>query len=453
MMQAMKTGRKRNVVFIIADDWDRLSRGYGNPVIKTPHIDRFAEHAVTFDYGFCTTPSCAASRACILTGYHSHAHHQFGHCHSFHPFRTRPGIRTLPAVLNEGGYFTGIVGKSHIAPMERYPFSYQRIGNTYQPHVMGREVDAFFEACGDQPFYLHVAFGDPHRRGPSNGFANTFEIPGFDQPHYTPDEVIVPDFLPDEPEVRADLADYYEAVSRFDHGVGLVLEALRRSGREQDTMVVVTCDHGMPFPGAKASCFDTGHRCPLLIYTPDLKRKGERNQAMVNWVDLAPTFYAWCGVSGPDDLQGRSFLPVLDEPEAKGWDETILSHSFHGVVDYNPYRIIRNREFKLVYHAVAGARPLLPTDLFRSPTWQCVKNKELAMMGRRPTHRVMAQDTFELFRIEEDPMETENLAGRPEYREVEEKLRQKLFDFCLRTNDPWMECAYQQGWIDEAPDE
>lgn len=439
-------GDFKNAILIIADDWDRISRCYGNPIIHTPNIDRFAQGAVMFDHAFCTTPSCAASRACILTGRHSHTHGQYGHCHGREPFRTAEDMVTIPRVTTEAGVFSGIIGKSHVAPMENvYPFSFVELGDLYKPHLFGERVARFFEECGGRSFYLHVAFGDPHRRGPDCGFHNDFEIPGFDQPHYDPDEVIVPGFLPDEPEVRRDLAEYYGAVSRFDHGVGLVLDALEKAGREEDTMVIVTSDHGMPFPGAKASSFDTGHHCPLLISTPDLKKPGSRNSALMNWVDLAPTIYDWCGLQGPEDLPGRSLLPVLNNPDSSGWDDTILSHSFHSVIDHHPYRILRGRKYKLIYHCATETDPHLPSDLFRSATWQCIQDKRLCMMGGRSTERLFCWDPVELFNVEDDPLETVNLAVRPEYRTLVEEMKARLFDFCQKTGDPWMEVAFQRG--------
>ncbi len=438
--------KHRNAVLIIADDWDRISRCYGNPFIRTPNIDRFAQKAVVFDQAFCTTPSCAASRACILTGRHSHTHGQYGHCHGREPFRTHEDMVTIPQVTEQAGLFSGIVGKSHVAPMEKvYPFSFVELGDLYKPHLIGERVDRFFEVCGDRNFYLHVAFGDPHRRGSDCGFHNGFEIPGFEQPRYGLDEVMVPDFLPDEPEVRQDLVEYYEAVSRFDHGVGLVLDALAKAGREEDTMVIVTSDHSMPFPGAKASSFDTGHHCPLLIFTPELRNKGGRHNALMNWVDLAPTIYDWCGLTGPSDLPGRSLVPILDDPDISGWDETILSHTCHSVVDYHPYRILRNRQYKLVYHCADSGGPFLPSDLFRSKTWQCVKEKNLGIMGQRPTERLFKWSPVELFDIQADPFETTSLSELPEYSRRVEEMQARLLDFCAATGDPWLEMAFQRG--------
>ena len=116
----------------------------------------------------------------------------------------------------------------------------------------------FFRSIGDRPFYLHMGFSDPHR-----DFGNYAEYPDYDEIRYHPDEIPVPDFLPDHPDVRAELAEYYQSISRLDAGYGRAVEVLEKSGRADDTMIIVMSDHGMPFPGAKGSSFDSGHRLPL----------------------------------------------------------------------------------------------------------------------------------------------------------------------------------------------
>ena len=106
---------KKSVLFLIADDWSRIARCYGNEVIHTPNIDALAEEAIVFDYAFCTSPSCAVSRACILTGQHSHTHGQYGHCHGIHGFRTHEFMQSIPKILKANGFATACIGKKHVA--------------------------------------------------------------------------------------------------------------------------------------------------------------------------------------------------------------------------------------------------------------------------------------------------------------------------------------------------
>jgi len=138
------------VMLLIADDWSPLARCYGDPVVQTPHIDRLAQQAAVFDQAFCTTPSCAASRANILTGMYSHQHGQYGHSHGIHGFRTFETLadQTLPATLGRKGCFTGIVGKSHVLPERVYPFDQWRPGSPWSVESMRHETRGFFEDVG-----------------------------------------------------------------------------------------------------------------------------------------------------------------------------------------------------------------------------------------------------------------------------------------------------------------
>src|SRR5260370_34493361 len=137
---------------------------------------------------------------------------------------------------------------------------------------MAKEATRFFNSIGGRPFYLHVGFGDPHRAG--KGFANERGYPNVKKNVYAPAAVFVPPFLPDLPEVRAELAEYYQAIDRLDQGVGFLLEALEKSGRAKDTLVIYMSDHGMPFPGANGSCYDSGLACTLISSTAYIKRRG-----------------------------------------------------------------------------------------------------------------------------------------------------------------------------------
>ncbi|NKB71732.1 MAG: sulfatase-like hydrolase/transferase [Candidatus Latescibacteria bacterium] len=115
----------RNVLFLIADDWSRIAGCYGHTAIRTPRIDQFAAAGVVFDQAFCTSPSCAVSRACILTGHHSHSHGQYGHCHGIHGFRTHAHMSSTPQALQAAGYATACIGKKHVEPASVYPFDFE----------------------------------------------------------------------------------------------------------------------------------------------------------------------------------------------------------------------------------------------------------------------------------------------------------------------------------------
>jgi len=447
----------RSVLLCIADDWSPIAGCYGNDVIHTPNIDALAQRATVFDHAFCTTPSCAASRASLLTGQHAHTHGQYGHCHSIHGFRTHEHIRTIPAVLRDAQIKSALVGKAHVAPNHVYPFDLatqmdRRDGNVtdaWSNRSLAEAAHTFLRDVGGQPFYLHAASMYPHRAArslfPAEKNADEF---GELDVIYRPGDVIVPGWMADTPESRQDLAAYYTYVSRYDHFVGEMLRVLQASGRADDTLVIVMTDHGMPFVGAKGSCFEAGHHCPLLIARPG--GGAVRCDALVNWLDLAPTIYDWLGVPdglAPDGLPGRSLLPILDQPRPEGWDETTYAHNFHEVCDCFPYRVLRRRRYKFIHNLLwqHPARLPLPSDLFRSPSWQAVLDRGLEQTGRVSVERTLMHDAEALFDLDADPLETRNLIDEPALADVAADMRQRLSAHRVATRDPWLEVDLQMG--------
>ena len=304
--------------------------------------------------------------------------------------------------------------------------------------VMAEMAAGFQADAGDRPFYLHLGFSDPHR-----DFGNRRSYEGVEETRYDPAQVPVPDFLPDHPEVRAELAEYYQAVSRLDLGIGLAMQALEAAGRAEETMIVVMSDHGMPFPGAKASSFDSGHHCPLLIARPGAGQV--ECDALVNWSNIAPTIFDWCGVEPPDGLPERSLLPILDQRNPPAWDETFFSHTFHEVTNYYPYRGLRGRRYKYVRNLYPELTRPLPSDLWGSPTWKAVEGEGMAMMGKRPTDAFLRQPAEALFDVEADPVEAVNLIDEPALQPVADEMRSKVKEFRLRTRDPWVLASRQMG--------
>ena len=158
--------------------------------------------------------------------------------------------------------------------------------------------------------------------------------------------------------------------------------------------------------------FNSGHHCPFILHSPNLKQSGIHNQAMINWLDIRPTVQDWCGVGVPAELPGRSLLPILETPEPEGWGEVTFSHNFHEVIDYNPYRVLHGRRYKYVQNLASDLQTPLPTDLFRSKTWRAVQAANAEMMGVRPTAHTLRRAPEELYDIQADPYEATELNRR-----------------------------------------
>lgn len=464
---------RRNILLIVADDHGQDLGAYGNPVIQTPNLDALAADGVLFTHAFATTASCSASRSVILSGLHNHRTGQYGHTHDYHHFASYDHIRSLPNLLGEAGYRTAIIGKHHVEPASRFQFETVLRGAGRNVVEMAERTRAFLAADEERPFFLYFATHDPHRGGKylpdgsqapiedtktADDFGNRAGgYEGVENVSFEPSEVIVPGFLPDSAAARAELVEYYQAVSRLDQGVGRLLEILREAGRFDDTLILYLSDHGIAFPGAKTTTYEPGLRSPLIVRAPGGARPGLVNSAMISWVDITPTLLDFAGVEAPTydrqvgtprlrvqmpakhGLHGRSFLPILEEESPSGWDEVYASHTFHEIQMYYPMRVVRGRRYKLIWN-IAHPLPFpFATDLWESATWQTAYLAgPQAKYGPRTVAEYIHRAEYELFDLEADPLESTNLAGDPGHAEVLAKYRAKLKAFQQRTTDPWL---------------
>lgn len=446
---ATASAAPRNIVVFITDDQGQDAGCYGNRVIRTPHLDALAAEGVRFDNAFCTTASCSASRSVILTGLHNHANAQYGHEHSYHHFRAYDDIESLPVMLQRAGYRTARVGKFHVGPEEVFHFQQTLKNAGRNPVQMAENCREFLMTESDRPFFLYFATDDPHRGGGvvkddpylPDAFGNKQGgHPGVDEQKYSPDEVLVPPFLPDTPACRAELAQYYQSVSRIDQGLGRLVAILKEAGRYDDTLIVTMSDHGIAFPGAKTNLYDPGMRSPCLVRNPYESTRGFVSREMVSWVDITPTLLAFAGAKPKvDRLQGRSFLKSLTGPDVAEADEVYASHTFHEIQMYYPMRVVRTRTHKLIYNLAAPLPFPFASDLWASPTWQDrYKQGPETLYGRRTVAAYIQRPKFELYDLVADPHEVQNLSDDPKHAELLQQMQTKIRDFQKRSKDAWI---------------
>ncbi len=441
-------GAERNVVLVVTDDQSPDAGCYGNKVIKTPNIDALAAGGVKFNHAFCTTASCSASRSVILTGIYNHANAQYGHQHSYHHFRTYDKIKSLPVLLSEAGYRTARIGKYHVGPEEVYKFDKALPGNARNPVQMANNCKPFINEKSDKPFFLYFCTSDPHRSGGSvdvehspNPFGNKPNgYEGVEETTYKPEDVVVHPFLPDTPVCRAELAQYYQSVSRIDYGLGVLIQNLKDAGVYDKTLIIYTSDHGIAFPGGKTTLYEGGMQIPMVIRNPYIKASGAECNAMINLADLTPTILDFAGgLKKNHRRQGRSFLSAMAEENPAGFDEVYASHTFHEITMYYPMRVVRNRDFKLIWNVAHGLPYPFASDLWAAPTWQDVYKKGPdAMYGKRTVKQYIHRPKFELYDIKNDPHESKNLADDEKYAKTFAELKAKIKAFQKRTSDPWM---------------
>jgi N-sulfoglucosamine sulfohydrolase len=441
----------QNVVLFVTDDQGQVAGCYGNPVIKTPHLDALAADATRFQYAHATTASCSPSRSVILTGLFNHANGQYGLQHATHHFQSFDDVKSLPVLLRAAGYRTARVGKFHVAPENIYRFDEALPGNPRNPVAMANNCRELIESPSDRPFFLYFCTADPHRGGGQadeiaerpDRFGNKphgQSYPGIKPVRYDPADVIVPPFLPDTAACRAELAQYYESVSRVDTGLGRLIEILKQAGKYDDTLIIFISDNGPPFPGAKTTAYEPGLRLPCIVRNPRAENHGIVTNAMVSWVDITPTILDFAGIDPQGfAFHGRSFLPILEQENPRDWDEVYASHTFHEVTMYYPMRVVRSGRYKLIWN-IAHPLPFpFASDLWNSATWQTARrNGPGFLYGKRTVRAYEHRPRFELYDLEQDPDESHNLAGDQSHREVLVDLQRKLAAFQQRTGDPWL---------------
>ena len=463
---------EKNIVFVIADDLSPTLGCYGDMAAVTPNIDRLAADGTLFRYAFATTASCSASRSVILTGLHNHRNGHYGHLHSYHKFSSFPWVKTLPVLLAKAGYRTARVGKHHNGPEDVYFFETKIKANSRSPVEMANNCEAFIEADDKKPFFLYYATSDPHRGGGEanelphkpNRFGNKPNKgthPGVKEVFYDPAKVTVPPFLPDTPETRAELAQYYQSTSRVDQGLGRLMEILKKNGKWENTIIIFTSDHGMAFAGGKTTVYEGGLRVPFIVRNPYQKERGNTNNAMLSFVDIVPTLIDFAGgydaktgaakpelammpggrgtKKGPYKFHGRSFLPIVAEKNPKDWDRINASHTFHEIQMYYPMRVVRDRKYKLIWNIAHPLPYPFASDLWAAPSWQAQwKKGQSAPYGKKTVREYIHRPQFELFDISADPNEAVNLATDAKYAKVLEEYKAKLKKFQQDTQDPWV---------------
>lgn len=286
-----------NLLIITADDLSYCATGIGGCEIKniTPNIDELAYSGFYFDNAHTTVGLCQPSRSVLMTGLYPWNNGAFG----FEPIRD--GVETLVTILKRYGYFCGIIGKTaHLAPSSAFNWNFLKdgaeIGDGKTPFYYYKVSEEFFK---NDNFFLLANINDPHRNFPE------FSI-------YDHNKIEVPCFLADNQETRRDLAQYYTAVNRCDKTVGLILQALKDSGKLKDTLVVFTSDHGMAFPFVKANCYHHSSRVPLIYNGVGIKPNKDTSH-LVSGIDFLPSVLDFMGIKSDSNFDGRSYLEIIND--------------------------------------------------------------------------------------------------------------------------------------------
>lgn len=428
------TENRPNIVLVHCHDLGRHLGCYDRDV-ETPNIDGLAADGMRFDEYYCTAPQCSPSRASIATGKQPHNHGLMGLAHRGWEFNESE--RPLPMQLDALGYRTALFGFQHETSWEhpkRLGYNDTNTETTRSRKVVERFDDRIERLATDGPFFASLGFTEPHREFRVDYLSEE----AYDQ--YDPATVEPLSYLPDRHGIRTDIADLQALItSTVDEAIGTLREILREADIEEETLLVFTTDHGLAMPRAKGTCYDPGIEAALLMHQPGVVEDGSSDTLLSN-VDFLPTILDLLGETPPDDIDGRSFRPLLtgDDADYESRDRVFAEMNWH--VRYNPMRAVRTKRYKYIRNFGISPLVFLPKDIMRGEAGQEFLREYY--LETRPVE--------ELYDLQKDPDEQHNLASNrtpfetsaaasppdPDYEDALETLRETIYERMVASDDP-----------------
>ncbi|MGI9430239.1 MAG: sulfatase family protein, partial [Bythopirellula sp.] len=363
--------RPPNIVVLISHDLGCHIGPYGFVAERTPALNQFASESLRLDRFFVSSPGCSQSRSSFVTGRYPHANGQFGLANW--GWKLNEDEQLLPEVLRNRGYHTTLFGIWHlhewtlgafdtisadVSTLDSSPEGYAEIASD-------RAADWLQQRGPDEkPFYLHVGFWEVHRpfREPSPADSATEEV--------ELEQTVLPDYLPDNEATRREFVKLSRSIMAVDNGVARVLKALEDSGLAENTLVLFTADHGLPFQRAKGTVYDPGIQVACLARWPGQIAPGSCSDSLVSNVDVMPTLLDVAGARIPAAVQGKSQLGLLRGAQQNGSLSNAIyaEKTYHE--HYDPIRCLRTDRYKYIRNFAERPKLVLPSDIYNSPSRQ-----------------------------------------------------------------------------------
>jgi len=438
--------KRPNILLITADDmnWNAPGCFGGKTPDITPNIDRLASEGVRFEHAHITIAVCQPSRSVLMTGRYPHRNGAEG----FQPINTN--VPTLQEQLNNAGYIQGILGKvKHLAPPEKFEWDMsediQDLGSGRNPELYYKYAGDFFRQAASQKksFFLMANSHDPHR--PFHGseqeqkkFAKALKNIPAPSRVYKSDEIEVPGFLPELPDVRKEIAQYYSSVRRCDDTVGAVMRALRESGQAENTLIMFLSDNGMALPFSKTNCYLHSTRTPWIAAWPGRIKPGTVDkQHFISGIDFMPTALDAAGVPAPTGMDGSSFLPVLLGKRQYERDKVFTQ--FHQTSGRNrfPMRCVQGLRFGYIFNPWSDGKRVFKNESQSGLTFNAMKaaapnDDSVAARIKLFQYRVIE----EFYDFKNDPDGLHNLIDDPDYTKNIDEMRASMLKWMKKTGDP-----------------
>ncbi len=430
-----------NLVFITLDDmnWSMPSFMGGKSGL-TPNLDKLAARSMRFVNCRAAVPICQPSREAMMTGLfptHSGAS-------GFTPIYE--GTPTLASILHGAGYFTACIHKvGHMFPLSCFPWDYFRPGKDRSPKEYETQVRISIDAAkaAGKPFFVCCNINDPHR--PFYGSPEAANLDHNLEADYKiprevgPDDVSVPPFLEDLPDIRKEFAQYSNSVQRLDMSIGRILKVIEDRGCAHNTIVFFSSDHGMPFPFAKATGYDSGSRTPALVYWPGMKSPRSFSELTQN-VDYMPTLLDIMGMPLPERLDGKSWLPLIERNAWKPRQYVVTSvNTLSSGINY-PTRTVQDMKYSLIFSPWADGKFRYTSESMFGLTFAAmVKAAETDSKIAARVEQLTVSTPYAFYDLEADPGQRVNLIDRPEYKAKIAEMQAFLLHHMEQTGDPQLE--------------
>jgi N-sulfoglucosamine sulfohydrolase len=419
---AVAADSRPNIVWIVGEDMGPELGCYSDAQAQSPNIDRLAAEGARFTRCFTHAPVCAPSRSGLITG-------MYPTTIGTHHMRSKLIAPPLAFTtwLRRAGYFVAWPGKTD--------FNFD-----VPPDAFDSTAD-WTKNLPRQPFFAYVNFVDSHESSiRMKDKYKSFTAGLNPDERHDPAKISVPPYHPDTPEVRRDLANYYDLVTAVDHKVGRVLQFLEAQGVAQNTVVFLTGDHGRGLPRSKRWVYDSGIHVPLIVRWPGQLKPGSLREDLVCFIDFAPTVLALAGAEIPSTLQGQVFLGPKAAPERKyvfaARDRMDETFDRIRAVRSKHYAYIRNFHPELPYAQRIEYAEEMPT----LQAWRRL-NEQGKLLGPQKLFFAPSKPAEELYDVNADPHEIHNLADSPAHRSVLKEMREAL--------ENWMEQTHDLGAVPE----
>jgi len=439
-----------NILLLLAEDMSARVGAFGDSVAVTPNLDALAEQGVRYDNVFTTAGVCAPSRAALITGVHQNAFgagHQRSHGFAEAEYKAvpPPDVKAFPEILRAAGYFT------YVSTKLDYQFSGTNVGEgpftVWDEEAFSASSVSWRMRPADTPFFGMYAYMETHESGlfPRWGWPRSivhlvmgaFQIflHWGSQEVVAPRDVGLPPYYPDTPDVRRDIAQHYNNIYTMDLRVGELLAELERDGLAEDTIVIWSTDHGDGLPRAKREVFDSGIRVPMIIRWPDKFRPvdaepGHLDHRLISFVDLAPQILTLAGVPVPAVMEGRLFIDAPPREYVFAAKDRMdkWPDRQRAVRDAN-YKYIRNYSVGTVAAKSLAFRENLSSMLSLWTEW------EAGRMDANQRRWFESRPEEELYDLNADPYELQNLAENPDHAGALIRLRRALADWQAHVAD------------------